>query len=148
MASLNRNEFLSYFHQRHRNRDGDPEPSSPTKSTTRYRWRELRPWAFQQEARTYWDGLPDEDKAQMIAVRPGFWAVIEILLRAYSQPLTSESALKTPFGIAFQNPHNLAIRGAGDAHAEMWSEGSRLSKEPLGKANFIMVYDGKLGGLV
>ena len=148
MASPSRDEFLSYVHAPRRNPDGDPPRGSPTKSTMRYRWRELRPWAFEQEAREYWDGLPNEDKAQMLPVAPGFWDVIENVLRSYVQPLMSEPALKHPFNIAFLTSHNLAIQGAGDAHAEMWAEGSRLAKEPLGNADFIMVHDGKLGGLI
>lgn len=42
----------------------------------------------------------------------------------------------------------IAIRGASDVHAEMWTEGSRLEKPPIGKANFILVYDGKLTGVI
>ena len=48
-----REEFVGYVHQ--------PLPNggtggSPTKSTLRYRWRELRDWDVEAEARTYWEG--------------------------------------------------------------------------------------------
>jgi hypothetical protein len=108
----------------------------------------LRHWAVEEEARVYWDALLDDDKAQMIDVPLAYWGVVEHQLRSYSQPLTSESTLKVPFSNAIQTPHNTAIQGASDAHAEMWTEGSKLAKEPIGNADFIMVYDGKLTGLI
>jgi hypothetical protein len=86
MASPTRDEFLSYVHQPRRNRDSDPEPGSPIKSTMRHRWRELRQWAVEQEARAYRDALPDDDEAQMIDVPLGYWGFIEHQLWSYSQP--------------------------------------------------------------
>jgi len=148
MASPTRDEFLGYVHQPRRNRDGDPLPGSPTKSTTRYRWRELRGWDVERDATAYLADLPDADKTQTLDVPPAFWSTIEHLLRISGRHLTAEATLKVPFSNAFRDPLNTAIEGASDAHAEMWSEGSRLAKEPVGNADFIMVYEGKLTGLV
>src|SRR5438270_11217619 len=129
MTSPSRDEFLSHVHPPRTHRNADPPPGSPTKSTMRYRWRELRPWAVKEEAQVYWDGLSNGDKTQKIDASPEFWNVAEQMLRALSQPLTSEPTLKVPFAIAFQTPHNTAIQGLGaeDPHAEIWSEGSQLA---------------------
>jgi len=148
MASPTRDEFLGYIHQPCRNRDGDPLPGSPTKSTRRYRWRELRDWDIERDATEYWAGLPDADKTQTVNVRPGYWDFIADQLESSDEPLTSEHVLQFPFSNALRNPLNKAIRGASDAHAEMWTEGSKLAKEPVGNPDFIMVYEGKLTGLV
>ena len=145
MAASSREEFLSHVYRPRSNNAG---PGSPTKSTMRYRWRELRHWAVEEECRAYWEALSVEDKAQEIAVPAGFWGLMELLLESSSEPLASESRLKFPFGTFFQSPHNIAIKGAGDAHAEIWGEGARLAKEPLGNADFLMVYDGKLAGAI
>ena len=114
----------------------------------RYRWRELLHWDVEADAQAYWDSLADEEKTARLAVRPGYWEFVQDQLDNFIQPLTSEPVLRVPFSNAFQTPHNTAIRGAGDVHAEMWTEGSRLDQPPLGNADFIMVYDGKLTGLI
>jgi hypothetical protein len=145
MAAQSREEFLSQVHQPRSNNAG---PGPPTKSTIRYRWRELRHWAVEEEFREYWEALSAEDKAQAIHARPGYWDFVDDQLRSYRQPSTSESTLKFPFISVFQLPHSVAIEGAGDAHAEIWTEGSRLAKQPLGNADFLMVYDGKLAGAI
>jgi len=144
MAAQSREEFLSHVHQPRSNNAG---PGSPTKSTMRYRWRELRHWAVEEECRAYWEALSAEDKAAIVAP-PGYWDVVELQLGSSGEPLASESELKPPFSYSFQSPHNIAIKGAGDAHAEIWSEGARLAKEPLGNADFLVVYDGKLAGAI
>src|SRR5579859_1807700 len=148
MASPTRDEFLSYVHAPLVNRDGDPKPGSPTKSTMRYRWHELRHWQVEVDAQSYWDATPDDDKTQTVDVPPAYWSVIEHQLRTFSQPLTSEPTLKVPFANALQIPHNTAIPGASDAHAEIWAEGSKLAIQPIGNADFIMVHDGKLTGII
>ena len=106
MASLSRDQFLSYIHAPRRHLHVNPLHGSPTKSTTRYQRCELRPWAFEQEARAYWDGLPDEDKTQTIRVWHGYWNFVE---DSYGEPLTSEPVLKNPCCNAFQLPYNSAI---------------------------------------
>lgn len=148
MASLTRDEFLGHVHAPLVNRNDDPQSGSPTKSTTRYRWRELRHWDVEGETQSYWDALPDDDKTRTVDVPLGYWNVIEHQLRSFSQPLTTEPTLKFPFNNAIQNPHNTAIQGASDAHAEIWAEGSKLATQPIGNADFIMVYDGKLTGII
>lgn len=91
---------------------------------------------------------PDDDKTRTVDVPLGYWNVIEHQLRSFSRPLTTEPTLKFPFNNAIQNPHNTAIQGASDAHAEIWAEGSKLATQPIGNADFIMVYDGKLTGII
>ena len=149
MAALTRDEFLSHVHQRlvRPETDGNRK-GSPTKSTQRYRWRQLLPWDVEGDARAYWDALGDDQRTATLGVMPGYWDFVQQQLDDYSQPLTSEPSLRLPFGIAFQTPHNRAIRGAGDVHAEMWSEGSQPEPQPLANADCIMVYDGQLCGLV
>ena len=148
MASPTRDEFLSHVHARLVNPSGDPAPGSPTKSTMRYRWRELLQWDVETEAEAYWDGLADNDKNARLAVRPTYWEVVQDQLDSFTQPFSSEPTLRVPFSTALQIPHNIAIRDASDVHAEMWTEGSRLDTPPIGNADFIMVYDGKLTGLI
>src|SRR5437868_9630108 len=120
-------EFLSHVHQPRSNRNGDPPPGSATKSTIQYRWRQLQRWDVEDEARVYWDGLSDQEKTRMINVPHGYWNFVENQLESYEQPMTSEATLKTPVTLAIQLPHNKAIQRAGDEHAEIWSEGSRLA---------------------
>jgi hypothetical protein len=148
MTVPTRDEFLNYVHRGLTHSNTDPKKSSPTKSTQRYRWRQLLPWDVEAEARGYWDALGEDQKTAALAVMPGYWDFVQVQLDGYTQPLTSESRLRIPFGNAFQIPHNLAIRGAGDAHAEMWTEGAQPDPQPLANADLIMVYDGKLCGLV
>jgi hypothetical protein len=148
MTSPTRNEFLSHVHPRLVNPTGDPAPGSPTKSTMRYRWRELLQWDVEADAQSYWDNLADDDKNTRLAVRPGYWDFVQDQLDSFTQPFTSEPTLRVPFSTALQLPHNVAIRGASDIHAEMWTEGSHLDTPPIGNADFIMVYDGKLTGLI
>jgi len=148
MAAPTRDEFLSHVHQvlvRHE-ADGNRK-GSPTKSTQRYRWRQLLPWDVEADACAYWDALGDNQRTATLGVMPGYWDFVQQQLDD-PQPLTSEPALRTPFSIAFRLPHNLAIRGAADIHAEMWSEGSQPEPQPLANADCLMVYDGKLCGLI
>jgi len=118
MAAQSREEFLSHFHQPRSNNAG---PGPPTKSTIRYRWRELRRWAVEEECRAYWEALSAEDKAKAIDAPVGFWGLIEVLLESSSEPLATESGLKIPFGNFFQSPHNIANRVQGMAcHVGRW----------------------------
>ena len=148
MATVTRDEFLSHVHQGLVHPETDGKKGSPTKSTQRYRWRQLLPWDLEAEARAYWDALGDDQKTARVGVPPVYWDVVQLQLDGYSQPLTSEPGLRIPFGTAFQIPHNLAIRGAGDVHAAMWTEGAQPDPQPLANSDFIMVYDGKLCGLI
>ena len=150
MAAPTRDEFLSHVHKGliHQETDPKKKKGSPTKSTQRYRWRELLPWDVEAESRVYWDALSDDQKAAPLGLPPVYWDVVQLQLDGYTQPLTSEPGLRIPFGTAFQIPHNLAIRGAGDVHAAMWTEGAQPDPQLLANADFIMVYDGKLCGLI
>jgi hypothetical protein len=129
----------------------EPDPKkkgSPTKSTQRYRWRELLPWDLEAEASVYWEALSDDQKSATLGLPLVYWDVIQLQLDGYMQLLTSEPELRIPFGTAFQIPPNLAIRGASDLHAEMWTEGTHPEPQPLANADFIMVYDRKLCGII
>ena len=150
MALPTRDEFLSHMHQALVRPETDPnkKKGSPTKSTQRYRWRELLPWDVEAEARAYWDALTDDQKTATVGVPHNYWDVVQHQLDQYRQPLTSEPSLRVPFSNAFQTPHNTAIAGAGDVHAEIWIEGSQPDPQPVGNADFLMVYDGKLCGLI
>ena len=75
-------------------------------------------------------------RLQRIDVPPGSWSFVEQQLGVNRQPFTSESTLKVPFSNAFATPHNSAILGASDKHAEIWGEGSRLARDPIGNADF------------
>jgi hypothetical protein len=147
MASPTREEFLNYVHTPLANPQGDPPTGSPTKSTMRYRWRELRDWDIEADAIAYWDGLPDHDKhARLVAA--GYWEVVRMQLDGFDQPFSSESNLRDPFGNAFRAPHNLAVQRSSDVHAKMWSEASVLDESPIGNADFLFVYDNKLTGII
>ena len=149
MTGLTRDEFLSHVHQGLVHPEANPnKKGSPTKSTQRYRWRELLPWDVEAEARVYWDALTEDQTTAMLSVPPVYWDVIQLQLDKYRQPLTSEPGLRVPFSNAFQIPHNIAIEGALDVHAEMWTEGAQPDPKPLANADFIMVYDGKLCGVI
>jgi len=147
MADPTRDEFLSHVHQEPARPDLDPRKGSPTKSTQRYRWRELLPWDVEAEARAYWDALSEDDKTAILPVA-GYWGIVQLQLDSLIYQLTSEPGLRLPFSNAFQIPHNIAIRGADDVHAEMWTEGSWLDPQPVANADLIMVYDGRLCGVI
>jgi hypothetical protein len=148
MVGPTRDQFLSHVHQGLIHPDPDPPKGSPTKSTQRFRWRELLPWDVEAEARVYWDSLGEDQKTARLTVTPGLWEVVQLLLENYRQPWTSELSLRLPFENAFQIPHNIAINDASDVHAEIWTEGSRLDPQPIAKADFIMVYNGQLCGVI
>ena len=96
----------------------------------------------------YWDALPQGDKDSRLEADPAYWRFVRFQLSGFTQPFTSEPTLRVPFSNAYHTPHNIAIRGANDVHAEMWTEGSRLEKPPIGNADFIFVYDGKITGVI
>ena len=148
MTSPTRDHFLNHVHTPLIYPGGDPLDGSPTKSTTRYRWRELHHWAVEADAEAYWDALPEDDKSSRLEVDPAYWRFVQTQLSGFTQPFTSEPTLRVPFSNAYHTPHNIAIRGASDVHAEMWTEGSRLEKPPIGNADFIFVYDGKITGVI
>jgi hypothetical protein len=145
-----REEFLNYVHIPLSNPRGDPRAGSPTKSTMRYRWRELRDWDIETEAAEYWTRSPLEDKLAPVLVLPAnHWESVRAQLTMFTQPFTSEPSLRDPFGVAFRSGHNGAIRGASDGHAEIWSDATGLDGEPpIGNADLIFVYDNKSTGII
>ena len=142
-----REEYLSYVHLPLTNPEGDPPPGSPTKSPMRYRWRELRDWDVEADANAYWDGMSDSDKQSRLTRVPP-WEVVRMMLANIVEPFTSEPSLHDPFVTAFRIPHNGAIQGASDAHAEIRSAVSGLDKPPIGNSDLVFVYDNKLTGII
>jgi hypothetical protein len=149
MTSPTREEFLNYVHQP-LSRDGDGGTGSPTKSTMRYRWRELQDWDIEADARDYWNDLPVADKQTRVVTRVSHWDSVLHFFDVNRTPYASESSLRDPFVAAYLNGHNLAIRGAADAHAEMWAavDAASLEEPPVGNADFAFVYNRKLVGIV
>jgi hypothetical protein len=155
MASPSRDEFLSHVHQElsrprapETGMDKEKKKGSPTKSTQRHRWRQLKPWDIEAEARVYWDALGEDQKTATLDVLPRYWDFVHNQLQGYNRPLKSEPGLRVPFSVAFEMPHNLAIRDSEDIHAEMWIEGSHPDPQPIANADLIMVYDEKICGLI
>jgi hypothetical protein len=113
----------------------------------RYRWRELRDWDFEAEGNTYWGGMSEGDKQSRLTRVPP-WEVVRIMLANIVEPFTSEPSLHDPFVTAFRIPHNGAIQGASDAHAEIRSAVSGLHEPPIGNSDLVFVYDNKLTGII
>jgi len=91
----------------------------------------------------------DDDKhARLVTVTAAHWQFVRTMLNSFTQPFTSEPTLRDPFSTAFRSGHNLAIHGASDVHAEIWSEASGLDEPPIGNADLIFVYDNKLTGII
>lgn len=149
MTPPTREQFLDHVHQPLINPQGDPLAGSPTKSTMRYRWRDLRDWDVEGEAHDYWDSLSDTDKHAKVVTRVNHWDSVCDDLDAFTQPFTSESTLRSPFDAAFRKGHNHAIKGASYAHAEIWGDAAGLEGEPpMGNSDLIFVYNNKLTGII
>ena len=150
MASPTRDEFLSHVHQGLVHPETDPEEEGITYEidTALSMARAAALGRRSRSPRLLGCSQRRSTRPPHWAVPPGYWDVVQLQLDSYTQPLTSEPGLRVPFSTAFQIPHNLAIRGAGDVHAEMWTEGSQPDPQPIANADFIMVYDGKLCGLI
>ena len=116
-----RAQFLRHVHPPLHNSNADPPHSSPTKSTYRLHWRELREWeTFTLDTQTYWDALDDMDKNAPLPIHPAYWSVVQSLLHQISPSRFSrEHQLATPFANLYAAPHNEAISGAGDEHARL-----------------------------
>ena len=70
MSGPTREGFLNFVRTPLHNLDRDPLAGSPTKSTMRYRWRELREWDVEAEAVEHWDVVTNDDKASEVAGAP------------------------------------------------------------------------------
>jgi hypothetical protein len=147
---LTREEFLGHAHTPLVNPHGDPSPGSPTKSTLRTRWRELRDWDIEAEATQYLIDMTDEDRnARMTGITAEYWNFVRATLNACIQPYMRELALRDPFGNAFRAPHNIAIIGASDSHAEIWGDASGLNSPPISTADLFFVAPGnKVAGII
>jgi hypothetical protein len=150
LAPPTREDFLNYVHQPLTNPQGDPRAGSPTKSTMRYRWRDLRNWDIEAETRDYWERLPVADKqATLVNISGAHWEVVRSQLINISEPFTAEPTLRDPFSAAFRTGHNGAIYGASDSHAEIRSHTTGLDGEPpIGNSDLIFAYNNKLAGII
>jgi hypothetical protein len=149
-AAPTREEFLSHAHTPLVNAE-DPAPGSPTKSTLRIQWRELRDWDIEADVREYWDAMDAHDRnAPVTAVSPYHWAAVSGQMNMLIQPFMSKSNLREPFSTAYRVGHNAGIIGASDPHAMIWSEGrqSQGGEAPLSNPDFFWVYEGKLAGII
>ena len=106
MDDPTRDEFLNHVHQELAHPDIEPEKGSPTKSTQRYRWRELLPWDVEAEARAYWEAVSEDDKTAILPVA-GYWGIAQLQLDSFSQQLTSEPGLRVPFRMLSKHPITL-----------------------------------------
>ena len=147
---LTREEFLGHVHTPLVNPHGDPLPGSPTKSTLRTRWRELRDWDIEAEATQYLVNMSDDDRnARMSGVTAEYWNFVRMMLSTYMQPYMRELTLRDPFSAAFRSPHNVSIIGASDSHAEIWGDSSGLEPPPISTADLFLVASGrKLAGII
>lgn len=149
MTSSTREEFLSYVHTPLTHSRRDPAPVSPTISRMRYRWRELRHWDVEADAKVYWEGLPTDDKqARLPTVTAGHWEDMHTSLSSSNEPYISEETLQRLFDSAFTVGHNLAIRGSSDAHAEICIENSDMNELGVVNSDLMFVYDHKLTGII
>ena len=68
---------------------------------------------------------------------------------SYTEPFIVESTLRDPFGAAYRSPHNVAIIGASDHHAEIRSKAVGLDGDPvIGNADLVFVYNRKLTAII
>lgn len=150
-AAPTRDEFLSHVHMPLVNPEEDPAPGSPTKSTLRTRWRELRDWDIEEEVSQYWVEMKDEDRtAPVTALSAYHWMSVAGQINMLMQPFMSEPNLREPFSTAYRVGHNAGIMGASDAHAMIWSEGAGgLDGEaPISIPDFFWIHQRKLAGII
>jgi hypothetical protein len=100
--------------------------------------------------RNYWEAISDTDKDSRLAVQSGYWDHVAGMLGSFTEPFITEPTLREPFGLAYRSAHNTAIRGASDAHTDLWSEGSgsRLAQPPKSRSDFLFVYQVVLTGII
>ena len=142
--SLTREQLLTHVHQP---LQSAAQPSSPTKSTCRVRWREINEWAyFVSEAQEYWDGLDDDEKNQVIPeTRVGYWDSLSDSLTAAIPYVRRESHLLIPFTFKYSVPHNHAIPGARDNHARI---NTIIPDVIIGQPDACFEHDDKIGGII
>lgn len=141
--STTRAQFLDRVHQP---LHSDTRRSSPTKSTYRVRWRELAEWTtFAGDALAYWDNLDDaEQNAVLPTVGERYWHQAYETLNNTTPIVTVEDDLGIYFTLLYGAPHNVAIRGASDDHAEFIRRHPDLTGLPDGCLKF----DDRIAGIV
>jgi hypothetical protein len=141
--SLTRQQLLIHVHPP---LQSTARRSSPTKPTYRIRWREICEWTdFVIEAQTYWDGLDDAEKNQMIQTPSNYWDVLEAGLMAAMPSVSRERHLLTPFALKYCVSHNHAVSGARDDHASITIG---IPDTIIGQPDACFVYDDNISGII
>jgi len=124
------------------------QPSSPTKSTCRVRWRQVSEWTeFVSDARTYWNGLPDAEKnAVLVGLADNYWDVVADQLAELAPIVSREPHLSTPFSLLYAAPHNKATNGATDSHAKITA--NIPDANLVGQPDSCFLFNGALAGIV
>jgi len=103
-------------------------------------------WNVERDASNYWAALPPHEKTAQLTVRPAYWDVVQDQLDGETN-VGSENALCNLFNIAFRLPHNTAIVGSADEHADIRLEGT-VDPQPLSNSDFFMMHNDVLCGLI
>lgn len=142
--SLTREQLLTHVHQPLQNIG---QRTSPTKSTYRVRWREIREWAdFVPEAQEYWGGLDDTEKNQVVrGTHTHYWDSLSHSLTSAMPDVRREGHLLFPFTLQYSVPHNDAIAGAHDDHARI---SASIPDVVIGQPDACFQHDDKIGGLI
>ena len=140
--SVSREQFLRHVHNP---LQSPAAQSSPTKSTYRVRWRELSEWEdFVSDARTYWDNLAGIEKGSPLpGVSDNYWDVTRTTLNFLATRLGREQHLRTPFSLLYSAPHNAAIAGSDNEHAQITDQ---LPEDTVGEPDACFEYDNRLAG--
>ena len=147
--TVTREQFLAHVHQP---LESGAQPSSPTKSTYRVRWRELVEWDdFVADAQAYWENLPHSQRTQVLPrVSPDYWDFVDVSLQDTTledEPSTvsQEPHLATPFTLLYSGPHNRAVIGATDNHARITT---RLPANTVGQPDGCFAFNNQLAGII
>jgi hypothetical protein len=142
--SLTREQLLGHVHPP---LQSAARRSSPTKSTYRARWREISEWTdFAAEAQEYWDGLGETEKTQVIPeARATLWDQLSESLAVAMPVVSREGHLLIPFMFKYSIPHNHAIPGAHDLHAQITTN---IPDSIIGQPDACFEHDDKIGGVI
>ena len=133
MAVPTRDEFLSHVHQGLLHPETDPKKKkkgSPTKSTQRYRWRELLPWDVEAESRRTGMLSPTIKRLPR-------WVCCLYIGTLYSSSLTAILSRLRPnpgceYHSVLPSKSRITLRFEALAmHAEMWTEGAQPDPQLL-----------------
>jgi len=144
LMPVTREQFLSQVHPP---LDSLGQPSSPTKSVFRVRWRELSEWNdFVSGASTYWSNLPNEEKSHVLPrVSSGYWEQQYETLTDSASSASQEPHLVTPFALLYSAPHNKAIVGSSDDHARILTQ---VPSNTVGQPDGSLQFDNQLSGII